>query len=265
MKRCNNCGWFNLDSATHCEKCHEESFELQVEQSQESAESVAAEENVSVEQETLVSNESVANLKPADEEKSVEVKTTQKLKTEAKAKGHVPNATVAFGSNMLGQDVKNVIKTESSKNLAATARFTQEDLNDVVVSAVSVKSCPKCRYPISGGMEYCPNCGATIRANLKATVRTFPLESIASETVCEQVQDVDYKAKTAEKLGKTVFITEQKRVNLKATVRDVPDILMSDNENRFRLVPVDAVGESIIELTLGEEVIIAGCRYKFQK
>ena len=28
MKRCNNCGWFNPDSAERCEMCEEESFEL---------------------------------------------------------------------------------------------------------------------------------------------------------------------------------------------------------------------------------------------
>lgn len=32
MKRCNNCGWFNLDSAVQCEKCEEESFEPVVEE-----------------------------------------------------------------------------------------------------------------------------------------------------------------------------------------------------------------------------------------
>ena len=44
MKRCNNCGWFNLDSVTHCEKCDEESFEIVVETPQEN--STPAEEKV---------------------------------------------------------------------------------------------------------------------------------------------------------------------------------------------------------------------------
>ena len=31
MKRCNNCGWFNLDSSVECEKCGEDSFEPVIE------------------------------------------------------------------------------------------------------------------------------------------------------------------------------------------------------------------------------------------
>ena len=43
MKRCNNCGWFNLDSATQCEKCEEESFDIIEESPAEESASVVEE------------------------------------------------------------------------------------------------------------------------------------------------------------------------------------------------------------------------------
>ena len=35
MIRCNNCGWFNLNTATHCEKCGEPLDSSQIEEPQE--------------------------------------------------------------------------------------------------------------------------------------------------------------------------------------------------------------------------------------
>ena len=53
MKRCNNCGWFNPDTATHCEMCDEELTGLPVENPQEQA--VSAPEEVKAPEEPEMS------------------------------------------------------------------------------------------------------------------------------------------------------------------------------------------------------------------
>lgn len=272
MKRCNNCGWFNLDSVTHCEKCDEESFEMVVETPQEN--STPAEEKVA----------EVAVSEPEQPEQCCEEVKEPEPAPEVKPKNNFANATVAFGS-AAAPKVEVVSKPQNPKAMKATVMDASSVLESMASSEpekpavaeapavpeapVATSSCHKCRYPISGNVEYCPNCGATIRNNNpRATVRTQPLQGDISATVSEQSAGFDPMktvALGAEAPAKPQAPAASSSSNLKATVRDVPEELIVDNKECYKLVPVDAIGDPIIELTLDTEVVIAGRRYKFQK
>ena len=140
--------------------------------------------------------------------------------------------------------------------------------------------CPKCCYPITGGTEYCPNCGATIKKTAAKTLpqpAVQPVELPSSETrsLKSTVATVMITSDEDEKedpkpINATVRIVphaENKtaKTDLKATVRDIPEELISENKADFRLVPVASTGESPIELHVGHEVVINGVRYFFEK
>lgn len=248
MKRCNNCGWFNLDSAVCCEKCEDESLEIVV----ESPSVIKSDDDTNPESETTTpkdldvvndcvvsqSIESVANTESDPKQEPTPIKNDFK-------------ATVVFGANtpMLG-NVKDHSNVSERRELAAT-------IMDASVLMES-KSCPKCRYPLSGYVEYCPNCGATI-SNHKTTVKSNVFQSLDGNYVVPSVsvpmedEKVKHHAKPASS------------VNLKATVRDIPESLISDPSKCYKLVSEDGVGEVEIELILDEIVVIAGRKYKFQK
>ena len=203
---------------------------------------------------------------------------------EVKPKNNFANATVAFGS-AAAPKVEVVSKPQNPKAMKATVMDASSVLESMASSEpekpavaeapavpeapVATSSCHKCRYPISGNVEYCPNCGATIRNNNpRATVRTQPLQGDISATVSEQSAGFDPMktvALGAEAPAKPQAPAASSSSNLKATVRDVPEELIVDNKECYKLVPVDAIGDPIIELTLDTEVVIAGRRYKFQK
>ena len=245
MKRCNNCGWFNLDSATRCEKCDEESFE---------AAEVYSEITESVPGTAAVQKEDFKAVEPAP------VVVAEPAPAPAKSM----MATVALGAGMPAM--------QQRKNLAATvmdaSALMTDDAPDAPDTPDTPSQCPKCSYPISGYVEYCPNCGTTIRhTQVKSTV---PANVIVKEVEQKPVKET---------LASTVMLNEPmssepyksavtvKETSLKATVRDIPAGLMRDEDlsDVYRLVPVGGIGEAPIVLKIGEAVTIAGRRYTFQK
>ena len=270
MKRCNNCGWFNLDSATQCEKCEEESFDIIEESPAEESAPVVEEpkEEPVVEEPTVevaVPEESVANV-------------VEEPKEESHQKPMM--ATIAVGAK--GVSLPDMESKAKKKNLAATVMDARAELQ--LDSEES--SCPKCCYPISGDMEYCPNCGATIRTKKVADSQPISKDTVAEEqrepammanaTVAMGVEESvlpaseDKAAKFAKATvaigGAHVATPKPSNKNLKATVREISTLVVDDSdENTFRLEPVDALGEAPIVLKLDDIVEIQGKRYKFVK
>ena len=196
MKRCNNCGWFNLDSAVQCEKCEEESFEPVVEEQVSAAEPVV---------------EIVEPVELVSEKRSPMLET------------------VAFGGVSMSES-----KTPR-KFLAATVMDAT-----VVLQQETESQCPKCRYPIIGYVEYCPNCGATVKSGMASAPQVTKMETCVDEPAS----------------------------GLKATVRDIPENLIGEEPQKpceaYRLVPVDGIGEAVIMLRPDSVVVIGGRRYRFQ-
>lgn len=171
MKRCINCGWLNPDDAARCEKCCDDSFEL---------EDQSLEEPVASHQEPEVSS-------------------------------------VDSGKKVLSATIIDVSS---------------------VIDDNTVSQCPKCRYPIAGYVEYCPNCGATIRNTLAS-----------SPVYNERVPDKQHVSS---------------RLDLKATVSEIPEEMMRKSE-MFILTPIDAQDEAPIEMSVGDIVFINGRHYRFHK
>lgn len=199
MKRCNNCGWFNLDSAEYCEKCEDDSFEY-----------VASEVDTNV-----VKDDTCVEANPVDVSESVKASSMM--------------ATVAFGSAV-------PVKQPSHKAMSATVM----DTSSLILEDEEVH-CPKCRYPIVGLVDYCPNCGATVKSSSVASVS--PVATVTRSEACNDMSSS----------------------MLKATVRDVPEELITDERGVYRLVPMDSLGEAPYEMHIGDVVVIGGRRFKFQK
>lgn len=296
MKRCNNCGWFNLDSATQCEKCEEESFDI-IEES-------PAEESAPVveEPEPVVEEPAVEVAAPEEPVAAV----VEEPKEESRPKPMM--ATIAVGAK--GVSLPNMGSKAEKKNLAATVM----DARAALQLDSEEESCPKCCYPISGDMEYCPNCGATIRTKKVADPQPVCKDTVAEEqsepakvvnatvalgaeepaiaasedkaskfakaTVAlggelpaepEQPKASEDKAAKFAKAtvaigGAQVAAPKPSNKNLKATVREISTLVVDDSdENTFRLEPVDALGEAPIVLKFDDVVEIQGKRYKFVK
>lgn len=290
MKRCNNCGWFNLDSATQCEKCEEESFDI-IEESPAEESALVVEEHKE---------------EPVVEEPTVEVAVPEEPKEESRPEPMM--ATIAVGAK--GVSLPDMGSKAKKKNLAATVMDARAELQ--LDSEES--SCPKCCYPISGDMEYCPNCGTTIRTKKVADSQPIGKDTVAEEqrepammanaTVAMGVEESalpasedkaakfakatvalggelpaepeqpkaseDKAAKFAKATvaigGAQVAAPKPSNKNLKATVREISTLVVDDSdENTFRLEPVDALGEAPIVLKLDDIVEIQGKRYKFVK
>lgn len=219
MKRCNNCGWFNLDTAVRCEMCDDEGLEPVAVQPSVDAESEPVKESIA-QPETMV----------AEKKKSM-------------------MATVAFGAE----------QPSALPRKAMTA--TIMDVNAVMGDVTVAGQCPKCHYPVTAEVEFCPNCGATVQkpgAQKPAHVQKEASSGMATVRLGESASG-SVSQKTV-MLGKGI-----KPKFLKATVRDIPEELIVEDKEVFRLVPVDGVGEAPIEMYLDEVVVISGIRYKFQK
>lgn len=260
MKRCSNCGWFNLDTSSQCEKCGEESFEPVVE-----------------------SNETIATELPIVEDTpNIEVKEDVKLEQPVEAPKSHFTATIAFGSDKVAP-VK-VEKPKAKENLQATVAFgskpnkpvpvveevkpvnnfkatvaigSDQPVQSVVTVKETVKSaqqtaeavpvkCPKCCYPITGYVEYCPNCGATIKNAPKPVVVETTPQSY-SQTVDRNL------AKTVRDFSSCLKNTVAERVE---------DDVASE---AYRLVNIDASDVPAVEVRLGEVFVINGIRYKLEK
>lgn len=246
MKRCNNCGWFNVDSAISCDKCGEESFEL---------EEVIVEED-SISTTNGVESQVVDVPKPVEEGVTPRNKFAMATVAISSDAPVVPDRVVEQKSEP-SEDVKPMAKFAKSTiaidsevpsvRSAISSLFAKKQENSVAEASVNQPqpsgpiSCPKCCYPITGYVEYCPNCGATIK---KAPMCDVP---------CEATTNAD--------VANTVF---EASPNLKDTIGES---LLDDAEKDvvYRLIPMDILSEAVIELRLGDVVVIRGERFKFDK
>lgn len=218
MKRCNNCGWFNLDSAVQCEKCGDESFKPVIEEEIQVVEEQPA---------------AVVEVEQKEEEVFPEEVVVEEVAPEVAAPHNAMASTVMLGAGGITRPDKD-------------------------------SHCPKCRYPIVGNVDYCPNCGATVRNETEAAV-PGPAE-----------------VKPLEKLHEAVG----RSFDPKATVRDIPEELMADEklekvevekveevkvekeevkEEKYKLVSIDTIGALPVVLELDKIVLIEGRRYRFTK
>ena len=304
MKRCNNCGWFNFDAVSQCEKCGEESFEPIVESNEAASEAAVVEEapqvvvkeepKVEPEQAAAVSNSFMATVafgsdkakpkvsepKPKKDLRATVVFDSDKPMPEfeeVKPKNNL-KSTVAFDSDMAKPG--KVSEPQPKKDLRATVVFSSDmpvpeveeakpknNFNATVPigsgmpapSAVTVKDavdaqqmmaapvkCPRCCYPITGYVEYCPNCGATIK--------NAPKPAAAGVVVNGNSPKVDRN------LAKTVRDFSS---SLKATVAERLD--NGPVSETYRLVNIDAPNVPAIEVRLGEVFVVNGVRYKLEK
>ncbi len=305
MKRCNNCGWFNFDTVSQCEKCGEESFEPIVESNEAASEAavveaapqveVKEEPKVEPEQAAAVSNSFMATVaygaEKAKPSKVSEPKPKKDLRAtvvfgsdkalpeveEVKPKSNF-KSTVAIGSDMpmpvaeepkpksnfkatvaIGSDMPLPAAEEPKpkNNFKATVAIGS---NEPVQPAVTVKEavdaqqmmaaasvkCPKCCYPITGYVEYCPNCGATIK--------NAPKPMAAEVAVSGDSRKVDRNlAKTVRDFSSCLKDTVAERVD---------DESVSET---YRLVNIDAKNVPAIEVRLGEVFVVNGVRYKLEK
>ena len=279
MKRCSNCGWFNLDTVLQCEKCGEESFEPIVESNGAASEAavveaapqveVKEEPKVEPEQAAAVSNSLMATVAfGSDKAMPSKVSESQPKKDlratvvfgsdnpmaeveEAKPKSNF-KSTVAIGSDMpkpAAEEVKpknNFNATVAiGSNMPVQPAATVKDVDMQQVMAASVK-CPKCCYPITGYVEYCPNCGATIKN--------------APKPVAAEVAVSGDSRKVDRNLAKTVRDFSS---SLKATVAERLD--NGPVSETYRLVNIDAPNVPAIEVRLGEVFVVNGVRYKLEK
>ena len=235
MKRCCNCGWFNHDSATCCEKCEDTSFEIEDEQ--------------------------VDQIHEVDDHEVEVIPETSKPNKNA-----FIAATVAFSSSQMSQPVEERV-------VAAAVVDADEDVSDVVSSEDSI-SCPKCCYPVSGDTDYCPNCGATIRKPVPVGAQAessfgqktvmCPVQEDLMETVAEDAKGFSV-AQTVPIGAGGVPDLKVGSGDLKATVAEIDSFCSDDESDCSRLVPVDALGEPDILLRPGEQVVILGKKYRFVK
>lgn len=284
MKRCNNCGWFNFDTVSQCEKCGEESFEPIVESNEAASEAAVVEAapqvevkeepkvepKVEPEQTAAVSNSFMATVAYGTEKAKPSKVSEPKPKKDLRA-------TVVFGSDevlpeveepkpksnfkstvAIGSDMPMPVAEEPKpkNNFKATVAIGSDEPVQPAVTvkeavdvqqqmAVSVK-CPKCCYPITGYVEYCPNCGATIKN--------------APKPVAAEVAVNGGSRKVDRNLAKTVRDFSS---CLKDTVAErVDDGPVSET---YRLVNIDAKNVPAIEVRLGEVFVVNGVRYKLEK
>jgi hypothetical protein len=144
--------------------------------------------------------------------------------------------------------------------------------------------CPKCRYPVFGFSETCPNCGASLKNVLKATVLPTPPATTIKDVTEEEAPKAPAAAPAPAFKGtvretpapafkgtvrESAAPSESRPVRRapKATVREIPAELLSDNQadEVWRLIPVESPDPEILILKPGEIVTIGNRRYKFQK
>ena len=229
MIRCNNCGWFNPDTATHCEMCEEELTGQPVE---------------NLVEQTAANTTGKPDISPNEE------------KTKVQPVGNTMLETVRFAA----------APDSRAKNFSATVM----DASSILDHSEPLQ-CPKCRYPVSGYTETCPNCGTSLKKLMKETV----LPSSPAMTVKESVEEPEEKAPVQDAFKGTVReaplavnpASGQGRRAPKATVREIPKELISDEaqEDAWRLIPVDSPDPEILVIHPGEIVAIGNRRYKFQK
>lgn len=243
MKRCNNCGWFNLDSAVQCEKCGDESFKPVIEEEIQVVEEQPA---------------AVVEVEQKEEEVVPEVVVSEEV---------VPEEVVVEEA---APEVAAPHNAMASTVMLGAGGITRPDKDS---------HCPKCRYPIVGNVDYCPNCGATVRNETEAAVpgpaEVKPLEKL-HEAVGRSfdpkatVRDIPEELMTDEKV-KEVKVADEKLEKVeveKAEVEKVEEVKVEKEEvkeEKYKLVSIDTIGALPVVLELDKIVLIEGRRYRFTK
>lgn len=282
MIRCNNCGWYNPDTATHCEMCDEDLSGFpkvdMPDPSQDDEEDVQpVEVPAGHPVEAPVKEEPKAAPEP-------EVKSEESLQS---PKSDPLSATIRFTDSFKS-------KKESAEKAAEVPgrafAATVMDASAALKNSTPIE-CPKCRYPVYGGAETCPNCGATLRNVLQdqRPVSPQPKEMPApnksaspSVTVKDPVDEVSSKfkqtvpdfPKSAKETASAVRQVAPRATvrELKATIRELPEELVDKKASAsnapissYRLIPLGGSDADAIELVPGSIVTIGDVRYRFVK
>lgn len=236
MIRCNNCGWFNLDSAKRCEMCDEELTGLPIENL-----NLTVEESDS-EEENPHAADPVPVPKPVESSPMME---TVRLEKDAKVEVPSPSMTQ-----------------------------TVLDASAVLASEEPVE-CPKCRYPVFGYAETCPNCGASLKS---AMSEKHPVQDVPALTVKEDSKIPDPAPAPADSPQSKLLkgtVREMAAAHAvssanyaRETVREIPKELISNKEEHdydWCLIPVESPDSETIYMRSGEIIRIGNRTYKFQK
>lgn len=260
MIRCNNCGWFNPDSAKRCEMCDEELTGLPIENP-----AVVAAEN----EEPVPMPEPEPKPKPAPEP---ETKSEPKPKPETKPEPEPESKPTKSAPNPM---MATVQMGGAAAKVSRTPSFTQTvlDASDIMESDESVE-CPKCRYPVYGYVDTCPNCGASLKRVMaeKPQPQAGPSKTVKEDETnpapAAHPDPVNMKGTVLDgKAMKHPVIGSAPR-GAKETVREIPKELISDQSDpvdAWCLIPVESPDSETIYMREGEIIRIGNRRYMFKK
>ena len=221
MKRCNNCGWFNQDSVLSCDKCGEETFDI-------------ADDS-------------------AEEALSSSVNDVKDSKVDGEESKDAIESEPAVSLNKFGRSTVSIDSDVPASRSVISSIFQpkkeEESPEEVAVAPSQPTECEKCCYPISGYVEYCPNCGATIKNADMGIV-------LAKQ---EDPQPLNKNEEQAKSIAKS---SADFRMTMREAVEPAPIVT---NDTVYRLIPMDILSEAVIEMRVGDVVVIRGERFKFDK
>lgn len=240
MKRCNNCGWFNLDSAVRCEKCDEESFELIEPESSPSP--VPEVESVPEPQPEPVP-EVVPEPTPKPEPEPVPEPVPE----------HQPRrfaATLMDASAVLNME-KTVKCPKCCYPVVGYAEYCP-NCGATIIKKSALSSPTKMEESsVEETKNPLPDMKATVIAQAPQEAPESESKPICKATVIAQAPSSVHIPKTEK--------------NLKATVRDIPEELLVEKAPEYILTPAPSGSKPTLELHVGDVVNIGGVSYILQK
>lgn len=163
---------------------------------------------------------------------------------------------------------------------SATMRDTRNLADTLNEAASSV--CPKCGYPIAGIADFCPNCGAKVKA--AAPQPTVAINGAARPAAPARPEASPYQAtvrdagaaaatKQGAAFGKATITEFLARPFLRKATSTVeteprepqPAARPAEQPQVYKLVPVNNASYPTIYLSEGDIVTIGNRRYKFEK
>ena len=234
MKRCNNCGWFNIDSAVKCEKCDEESFELM-------APEPTPEPTPEPDPEPMP--EPVPEVVPEPQPEPVPEPVSEP-QTRRFA------ATVLDASAVLDME-KTVKCPKCCYPIVGYAEYCP-NCGATIIKKSALSSPTKIEESsVEGTKNPAPDLKATVIAQAPQEAPKSESKSICKATVIAQAPSSSAASK--------------KDRNLKATVRDIPEELMVEKAQEYVLTPAPSGSKPTVELHVGDVVNIGGVSYILQK
>ena len=238
MKRCNNCGWFNLDSAVKCEKCDEESFELMEPVPEPKPEPEPEPEPIPVPE---PEPEPVPEPEPEPVPEPVSEPQPRRFA-----------ATVLDASAVLDMEKTKTVKCP--KCCYPVVGYAEYCPNcGATIIKKSVSSCPTKieESSVEETKNPAPDLKATVIAQAPQEAPKSESKSICKATVIAHAPSSSAASKTDR--------------NLKATVRDIPEELMVEKAQEYVLTPAPSGSKPTVELHVGDVVNIGGVSYILQK